>query len=638
MAIFFMSLFFIPCTIAQNKTIGMVTGSEKGTYFKFGNDIADIARRNGLDIKVKTSEGSMKNIRRLPSRENAGLGIVQSDVLSLLRRSETPEDHEIAQKLRLIFTLYNEEVHLFANKNIKDFKDLQGKRLVVGVEDSGNYVTSTNLMSITGIEPRKIHLKPEKALEAVLHGRADAMIYVVGKPASLFREIESKYPDKIENVHFVPLNDKKILREYKLGEITSNDYKWLEEKVSTVTIKAVLICYDFTRKDEPYYHMRCEQFAKLARIIRDNIGELKQGAKAENPIYHPKWKQVNLNEDMGIWEWDTCSRSSGNDSERSSIRMVTASKMGTYFKFGKDIGDIARRNGLKITVDDSHGSIANINHLTRTYDRADLAIVQSDVLSFLKRYDASDYQEIAQKLRLIFTLYNEEVHLFANKDIKHFKDLQGKRLVVGLKGSGNYLTSTNLLNITGITPLEKIEHLEPKEAVKAVLLGRTDAMIYVIGKPAPLFSSIEKVKSKHPDLVENVHFVPLNDKKILGEYKPGEITSDDYTWLKENQRVPTVTVKAALICNDYTQEDINHSRMRCKQFKKLARIIRGNIDKLQRDNPKYHPKWNQVNLDEDMGIWEWDTCSRVDPIDIEIDLSSPVDPIDIEIDLDSLLD
>ena len=96
---------------ADAKQIGMVTGSKTGTYIQFGNDIAGVAKTVGLDILVKDSQGSIDNIRRINSKENATFGIVQSDVLGFLSRSENPEMRLVAGRLRLIFPFYNEEVH-----------------------------------------------------------------------------------------------------------------------------------------------------------------------------------------------------------------------------------------------------------------------------------------------------------------------------------------------------------------------------------------------------------------------------------------------------------------------------------------------------------------------------------------------
>src|SRR6185295_12881538 len=92
-------------------------------------------------------------IKRINSSENAALGIVQSDVLGFLSRSKNPDSVRMASNLRMIFPFYNEEVHVLARNEIKSFKDLQGKKVAIGEDGSGNMLTSVNLFSMMGITP-----------------------------------------------------------------------------------------------------------------------------------------------------------------------------------------------------------------------------------------------------------------------------------------------------------------------------------------------------------------------------------------------------------------------------------------------------------------------------------------------------
>lgn len=292
---------------ANAKQIGMVTGSKTGTYIQFGNDIAGVAKTVGLDILVKDSQGSIDNIKRINSKENATFGIVQSDVLGFLNRSENPEMRQVASRLRLIFPFYNEEVHLFANKSVMTLSDLQGKRVVVGEQGSGNWLTAMNLLQITGVKPAELlNLPPLQGVTAVLKGEADAMFYVAGKPVSLFTKVgnlitKPEFASMLANVHFVPLDDPRLLREYQSAQIGTADYEWLNGNVPTIAVKAVLMSFDFSGKQNPYFVQRCQQLAKLGQVIRANLGQLKQTG-------HPKWKEVNLDEKVGIWPLDSCSR------------------------------------------------------------------------------------------------------------------------------------------------------------------------------------------------------------------------------------------------------------------------------------------------------------------------------------------
>lgn len=307
--VFFAGLLTLAVGHAQTDNpqgIGVVTGSSTGTYIKFGQDMADAARPSQLNLIIKESEGSLANIRRLVSKENAALGIVQSDVLGFLTRSKDKNMQRVANRLRMVFPFYNEEIHLYARKDIQTFSDLQGKRIVVGTKGSGNWLTSTNLLHLMGIEAgEQLNIDPAAGATAVLTGKADAMFYVAGKPVKLFSNIEQlkdnpKYTELVKQVHMVPLNDEKMLSEYVNAELTPNDYRWMDETVPTIAVKAVLVSFDFSYKNTPYYKTRCGELKTLGNAIRSSIDKLQSTG-------HPKWNEVNLDEEIGLWKRDKCS-------------------------------------------------------------------------------------------------------------------------------------------------------------------------------------------------------------------------------------------------------------------------------------------------------------------------------------------
>lgn len=291
-------------------TIGVVTGSPKGTYIQFGRDMARIVQRAGLSLDIKESQGSLDNIRRINSKENAAFGIVQSDVLSHLNRSEDPAMRLVAKRLRMIFPFYNEEVHVFARRDVKTFRDLEGKRVVVGNPGSGTWLTATNLLTQVGVNPgERLALDPHAAVKSVLTGDVDAMFYVAGKPVQLFatlaRVAESEsLMHLLDQVHFVPLEELRFFVDYERSALGPADYGWMDHEVATVAVKAVLVSFDFSKGSSYYYRMRCSQLARLGHAVRSSLEQLRATG-------HPKWQEVDLDESgIGMWEPDRCSRNS----------------------------------------------------------------------------------------------------------------------------------------------------------------------------------------------------------------------------------------------------------------------------------------------------------------------------------------
>ncbi len=288
---------------AADDSLGMVTGQKTGTYYAFGKDIAQIASRVGVDIDVRLSEGSIDNIKRLNGNERAALGIVQSDVLGFLSRSKNPDSMRMATNLRMVFPFYNEEVHILARKDVSTFADLQGKRVAIGEDGSGNMLTAINLFSMMDVTPAETRrISPAEGVVLVLRGDLDAVVFVAGKPVRLFKNLEDltlpenqKYAPMLSQVHFLPLDNPKMLEEYKPALITRADYNFVTEDVKTVAVQAVMISYDFMQGNKK----RCSSLSALSQAIRNGLPNLREKG-------HPKWKEVNLDADPGIWKKDSC--------------------------------------------------------------------------------------------------------------------------------------------------------------------------------------------------------------------------------------------------------------------------------------------------------------------------------------------
>jgi hypothetical protein len=178
---------------------------------------------------------------------------------------------------------------------------------VVGSQASGNWVTASNLLRMVNVNPAElIELPAPEGVSAVLTGQADAMLYVVGKPAKLFSAVSELQKDQrfghlTKDIHFLPLAHPTMLQEYVASTIGPNDYTWLSETVPTVAVKAVLISFDFSSRKNAHYQQRCGEIGRLGLAIQQNFAELQRTG-------HPKWKEVDLSQEIGPWKRDTCAR------------------------------------------------------------------------------------------------------------------------------------------------------------------------------------------------------------------------------------------------------------------------------------------------------------------------------------------
>jgi TRAP transporter TAXI family solute receptor len=272
--------------------MGIITGSEKGTYYQFGLDLQKLAKPMGVNLAVHPSKGSVENIFAVYQRPGVQMGIVQSDVLAFVARLQNdPVLTRIAKKTKMVFPLYNEEVHLVGRRGIAEFDELAGRRVAVGREGSGTYLTARLLFKLSEVTPSEmVPIDTQEALTELKAGRIDAMFYVAGYPVKLLKEDISD----ADQLAVIPILNKSIVEFYPRAEIPAGTYAWQPTAVSTVAAKAVLVSFDFRRKD-------CDSVGKLAQLIASRQDWLQKNG-------HPKWKAVDLNYPLRGWEQYDCVR------------------------------------------------------------------------------------------------------------------------------------------------------------------------------------------------------------------------------------------------------------------------------------------------------------------------------------------
>jgi uncharacterized protein len=270
--------------------MGIITGSDKGTYYQFGLNLQTLAKARDIDLEVYTSKGSVENIFAVYQRPRTQMGIVQADVLAFVAKLQTdPVLKRIAKKTRMVFPLYNEEVHVLGRREISDFDDLTDRRVAIGREGSGNHLTAKLLFKVSEIEPKEmVAIDTQEALAELKAGRIDAMFYVAGYPVKLFTEGVTE----ADGLALIPIFNKSILEFYPAAEIPGKTYSWQPNPISTVAVKAVLVSFDFRGNN-------CESVGRFAQVVASNMDWLKKNG-------HPKWKFVDLDYPLKGWEQYDC--------------------------------------------------------------------------------------------------------------------------------------------------------------------------------------------------------------------------------------------------------------------------------------------------------------------------------------------
>jgi TRAP transporter TAXI family solute receptor len=277
---------------AAIEDMGLITGGEKGTYYQFGLDLQKLVKPAGINLTVYPSKGSIENVYAVYQRPGVPMGIVQSDVLAFVARVQTdPVLQRIAKKTKMVFPLYNEEIHLLGKKGIADFDDLAGRKVAVGRDGSGTYLTARLLFKLSEVAPAEmVPIDTGEALAELKAGRIDAMFYVAGYPVKLLKEDVAEQ----DNLALIPITNKSILEFYPHAEIPAGTYPWQTSTINTAAVKAVLVSFDFRRRD-------CDNVGRFAQLMYRGLDTLQKTG-------HAKWKAVDFNYPLRGWEQYDCVR------------------------------------------------------------------------------------------------------------------------------------------------------------------------------------------------------------------------------------------------------------------------------------------------------------------------------------------
>ncbi len=269
-------------------TVGIVSGGITGTYIRIAAALAAVLD-NGDTLRVLplVGKGSVQNIADILFLKGVDIGIVQSDVLAYIKRERLYPGAD--KSIQYITKLYNEEVHILAGKGISRIADLGGKKVNFDVANSGTAMTASLIFERlkTPIEP--VYNDQALALDKLRRGEIAALVYVAGKPASLFRDAKAE-----EGLHLlaIPL-DSALLETYLPSQISHADYPTLVpegDTVDTVAVGAVMAVYNWAPSSDRY--------RKVARFV-DAFFE--QFPALLEPSRHPKWKEVNLAAQVPDW-------------------------------------------------------------------------------------------------------------------------------------------------------------------------------------------------------------------------------------------------------------------------------------------------------------------------------------------------
>jgi uncharacterized protein len=268
-----------------------------------------------------------------------------------------------------------------------------------------------------------------------------------------------------------------------------------------------------------------------------------------------------------------------------TVGVVSGGVDGTYVRIAADLAAVLDSDHLRILPIIGKGSVQNISDIL--YLRGvDIGIVQSDALAYAERQNL--YPNVDQQVEYIAKLYEEEVHILARKDIAQLSDLAHQKVNVDVVGSGTAMTASVLFGSLNI-PIDTVND-DQNAALEKLKRGDIAAMVYVVGKPARLFTPLAAGSG--------LHFlaVPIS-QELLDTYLPATLQSSDYPGLvPTGGTVDTVAVGAVMAVYNWPAGTT--------RYRNVARFVDAFFSNFsQFQQPARHPKWREINLAAQVPGW-----------------------------------
>ncbi|BCJ90993.1 hypothetical protein IZ6_17280 [Terrihabitans soli] len=223
----------------------VAAGPPGGNYERLAKSLAADAQLQGVRLVVMPTAGSVENVALLRQR-TAELAFIQADVAALATAGKgafaTAGPYE---GLRALLALFPEQLHIIVrgNDRAQKLSDLSGRKVSLGLANSGTRVTATTVLSAAKVSvtepPGTDTLDPRAALTALKTGELDAVFLVGAAPFLPVVEAFGTAPLRLLPIE--PALGERLKPEGIISmQVPALAYPGQKETVSTVAVAALL--------------------------------------------------------------------------------------------------------------------------------------------------------------------------------------------------------------------------------------------------------------------------------------------------------------------------------------------------------------------------------------------------------------
>ncbi|MEN9216336.1 MAG: TAXI family TRAP transporter solute-binding subunit [Gloeomargarita sp. HHBFW_bins_162] len=286
----------------KTTTLTLLTARPGSVYERAGKALQKVVQPQGFTITLKESPGSMFNLEQL-AQGKGDLAFAQKDAF-ILFKNLGGKQQALAENITVIGPVNQELVHILTRPGLRSLKDLSGKRIGVGPEDSGTYVSALLTLQMADLDTTRERLitgEIRQQIQDLLAGKLDVLFVTSGVGTPLLKQIPANAKIQLLSVGQAALDQgKKVFPEaaalYRPLAVPARTYPWQPQPVTALATYSCL----FARRslEQPVVYRLAQTLYQQQAALKkaDPFWALFTLDQRQNPFvaglnYHPGVRQ-----------------------------------------------------------------------------------------------------------------------------------------------------------------------------------------------------------------------------------------------------------------------------------------------------------------------------------------------------------
>ena len=253
------------------RSIAIATASPGGTYYVYGQALADILGRElGIEVTAQATQGSTRNVI-LVETGHAALGLITMGIgWEAWNGTGEWTKGQRFRAMRAILPMYDSPFHIAVAKRLglKLFEGLAGKRLGTGARGGTSGIYFPLIFETLGIPAVLSYGSIEETTSQITAGQLDGIVLATGVPVPALLELDQKV-----GMEFIPLSTEQIgilkqrMPELSDSMIPSGTYPSLTADYHTVGLFNFVVAHK-DLPDDLVYRIVKAAFDKHAQLVQ----------------------------------------------------------------------------------------------------------------------------------------------------------------------------------------------------------------------------------------------------------------------------------------------------------------------------------------------------------------------------------